>query len=118
MIQAFEILSALNLPDFTLENWRSTIRGELSRSVHYANLANWAGRETADIVYLDATGALTRYLRYSSEGAFPHQIHEDRNFVTHPIEYYLEVKSTPGRCSTRFYLSGSQYKRVCISLYE
>lgn len=31
---------------------------------------------------------------------------------TSPIEYYLEVKSTTGRCGTRFYMSGKQYERV------
>jgi hypothetical protein len=105
----------LNLANFSRENWRSTIRGELAASTHYADLANWAGRETADIVYLDTTGALTHYFRHNSEGPFPHQIQEDRNFVMRPIEYYLEVKSTTGRCSARFYMSGSQYKRVRIS---
>jgi hypothetical protein len=48
-----------------IENWRSTIRGEPAVSAHYANLVNWVGRETADIVYLDAAGALTRYLRHN-----------------------------------------------------
>jgi hypothetical protein len=112
MSQAFEILKALNLPNFTLANWRSTIRGELSGSTHYADLANWAGQETADIVYLDTTGALTDYLRQNSEGRFPHQISEYRNFGSHPIEYYLEIKSTVGVCGTRFYMSGGQYNRV------
>jgi hypothetical protein len=106
------MLSALDLPEFTLANWRSTIRGELARSTHYANMASWVGRETADIVYTDKTGALTRYLRQNSEGVFPHQIPEHWNFASRPIEYYLEVKSTTGHCGSRFYMSSGQYKRV------
>jgi hypothetical protein len=75
-------------------------------------MANWVGRETADIVYTDKTGAVTRYLRQNSEGSFPHEIPEHWNFASHPIEYYLEVKSTTGHCSSRFYMSSGQYKRV------
>lgn len=107
------MLSALGIPHFGEGNWRSTIRGELARSPRFANMANWTGRETADIVYNDDSGQLTQYLRDHSEGIFPFQIHEGRNFQTHPIEYYLEVKTTVGPCGTRFYMSSGQYKRVC-----
>lgn len=106
------MLSTLYLPNFTEANWRSTIRGELARSTRFADLANWVGRETADLVYKDETGELTRYLRDHSEGSFPYQIREDWDFQARPIEYYLEVKSTTGACGTRFYMSNGQYKRV------
>lgn len=79
-------------------------------------MANWTGRETADIVYKDDSGQLTQYLREHSEGNFPLQIREDRDFRAHPIEYYLEVKTTTGQCGTRFYMSSGQYKRVRVSL--
>jgi hypothetical protein len=75
-------------------------------------MANWVGRETADIVYKDETGDLTRYLRENCEGSFPHQILQHWDFAAHPIEYYLEVKSTTGPCANRFYMSNGQYKRV------
>jgi hypothetical protein len=75
-------------------------------------MSNWVGRETADIVYKDESGVFTQYLRENSEGVFPRQISEDRDFEEHPIEYYLEVKSTTGSCGTRFYMSNGQYKRV------
>lgn len=107
------MLNSLNLPKFSEANWRSTIRSELSRSTHFANIANWTGRETADIVYKDESGQLTQYLREHCKGDFPNQIREDRNFQTHPIEYFLEVKTTTGDCKTRFYMSSGQYKRVC-----
>ncbi|KAH6212673.1 hypothetical protein HBI42_148920 [Parastagonospora nodorum] len=108
----FELLTTLNIPNFTEANWRSTIRGELSRSTRFADMTNWTGRETADIVYKDTSGVLTQYLRDHSEGDFPPQIREDHNFDECPIEYYLEVKSTTGPCGTRFYMSGGQYKRM------
>ena len=108
-----ERLSALNLPQFSRENWQSTIRGEVSIHPRYAGLRDWLGRETTDLVYTDSTGHLTRYLRGHCNGGFPAQIVMDHDHARHPIEYYLEVKSTPGRRSTRFYMSDGQYNRVC-----
>ncbi|KAF1842835.1 uncharacterized protein K460DRAFT_367777 [Cucurbitaria berberidis CBS 394.84] len=108
----FEVLSTLNLPDFTQENWQSTIRGELQSATRYESMQNWVGRETADIVYTDHTGALTQYLRDNCTGSFPEQIPIGHDHTTMPIEYYLEVKSTTSACNTRFYLSSGQYKRM------
>ncbi|KAI4933089.1 hypothetical protein J4E85_003492 [Alternaria conjuncta] len=105
----FETLAALNLTDFTLDNWRSTIRGELSRHPRYAGIANWQGRETADIVYTDRDGTLTQWLKGRCTGGYPASSTE-RDFAKHPIEYYLEVKSTTSACETRFFLSAGQYK--------
>ncbi|KAF2825039.1 hypothetical protein CC86DRAFT_420454 [Ophiobolus disseminans] len=108
----FELLSNLNIPTFTLANWQSTIRGELSVSTHFSRISNWLGRETADLVYKDCTGDLTQYLRAHCEGSFPSQISERRNFMRDPIEYFLEVKSSTHDYSTRFYMSGGQYTRM------
>jgi hypothetical protein len=78
-------------------------------------MRNWVGRETADIVYKDDSGAFTQYLRENSEGIFPDQISGNHDFEEHPIEYYLEMKSTTGGCGTRFYMSNGQYKRAsCV----
>jgi hypothetical protein len=76
-------------------------------------MQDWVGRETADIVYQDRDGSLTQYLRDNCAGDFPDQIRIDHDFEAHPIEYYLEVKTTTSACSTKFYLSHLQYKRVC-----
>jgi hypothetical protein len=111
-LQIFELLSNIGITDFSLANWQSTIRGELSVSTHFAGLANWLGRETADLVYTDNDGTFTQYLRDHCEGSFPHQIPAARNFETHPIEYYLEVKTSTQAYDTRFYMSSGQYKRV------
>ncbi|KAH8704617.1 hypothetical protein GQ44DRAFT_819393 [Phaeosphaeriaceae sp. PMI808] len=110
----FALLTALHFPNFTEDNWRSTIRGELAGHSNFATLTPWHGRETADMVYTDSTGTFTGWLRDNSEGDFPIQISETRNFRTAPIEYYLEVKSTTRECNTRFYMSGSQYKRMQV----
>ena len=93
--------------------WRSTIRGELALHAHYAAMANWSGRETADIVYTDISGKMTRWLRRVCTGGFPDQIAKKHDFAECPIEYYLEVKSTTGACGSRFFLSSGQYKLVC-----
>ncbi|KAF2020387.1 hypothetical protein BU24DRAFT_487023 [Aaosphaeria arxii CBS 175.79] len=109
----FESLAKLGLPHFGRQNWRSTIRGTLTEHhARYSDLRNWSGLETADIVYKDDNGAFTRYLRSCCEGDFPHQIMLDHNHVAHPIEYYLEVKTTPSRYETKFYMSDVQYKRM------
>ncbi|KAF5723346.1 hypothetical protein FMUND_1980 [Fusarium mundagurra] len=86
-LYVFELLSCLNLP-----NWN-----------HYTNLQAWRGRETADLVYIDAEGHLTNtligcgYLGHDEwHGARP--------------KYYIEVKTTTGPCSTAFYMSGKQYQ--------
>ncbi|KAF2680362.1 hypothetical protein K458DRAFT_94472 [Lentithecium fluviatile CBS 122367] len=108
----FEILSNLNLPGFGRDNWQSTIRGELQGHSRYADMANWIGRETADLVYTDRDGSLTRYLRENCTGGFPSGIAANRDFVDQPIEYFLEVKTTTGGCGTRFFMSGSQFQRM------
>ncbi|KAJ8108745.1 hypothetical protein OPT61_g7958 [Boeremia exigua] len=108
----FEWLRALSLPHFTLDNWQSTIRGEVNIHPNYANVRDWSGRETTDLVYKDHTGDLTRRLRERCKGGFPVQIAIDHDHALRPVEYYLEVKSTPGQSRTRFYMSGSQYDRM------
>jgi hypothetical protein len=87
----------------------------LSGHTHYKDLEPWIGEETADIVYLDNTGGLTRYLRENCVDDFPVQIPLVHDHTTSPIEYYLEAKSTTSHCGTQFYMSGLQYKRVDIS---
>ncbi|KPM39359.1 hypothetical protein AK830_g7176 [Neonectria ditissima] len=106
-LYVFELLKTLDpsVPGFSMENWQSTIRHNVITHEEYSGNTPWPGkRETADIVYDDATGALTRtlidrdYLDASWEHARPN--------------YLLEVKTTTGPCKTPFYMSGSQYQRM------
>ncbi|KAF1971993.1 hypothetical protein BU23DRAFT_469303 [Bimuria novae-zelandiae CBS 107.79] len=110
----YEILSGLNLPGFSIDNWRSRIRGELRIHSRYAAVTNWQGRETADFVYTDRDGSLTQYLAENCSGGMPERVLDARpqGMAPKPIEYYLEVKTTTSRCDTRFYMSGSQYQRM------
>ncbi|UPX10550.1 uncharacterized protein EKO05_0001202 [Ascochyta rabiei] len=108
----FTLLSTLNLPNFNESNWPSTIRSELTGRFGFEDLTAWHGHETSDLVYKDDTGAFTEYLRNNCVGGFSPWIFETRNMQTSPVEYYLEVKSTTGRCGTRFYMSGKQYERM------
>lgn len=105
------MLSEIGLDGFSLDNWRSTIRGELSRYPKYAGLKDWEGRETADIVYQDCDGMLTEWLSILCTGDFPDSVIE-QEYAEQPIEYYFEVKTTTDACETRFFLSAGQYKRV------
>ena len=72
----------------------------------YSDLEPWDGAETADIVYDDIRGGFTEILienGYLPSGPWQY---------AHP-KYYLEVKTTTKGCNTPFYMSKSQYKRVC-----
>jgi hypothetical protein len=106
----YEFLKTLKLPSFSIDNWRSTIRGELSCSIHFADIKNWVGAGTADIVYTDTTGEMTKFLRKRCEGATL----KPWDCSSKEVEYFIEVKSTVGGYGRGFYLSGSKYKRVCI----
>lgn len=88
------------------------MRRELLHHPRYADLGDWQGRETSDFVYTDRDGKLTQYLRDHCIGSMPEGIAQNRDFTQHPLEYFLEVKSTTSICNTRFYMSGSQYRRV------
>lgn len=106
-LQVFELLKTLDpaIPEFSMENWQSTIRDYVKVHAEYSDITRWPGnRETADIVYADTTGALTKvlidcdYLSSSWEHARPN--------------YLLEVKTTTGPCRTPFFMSRLQYQRV------
>lgn len=71
----------------------------------YANMQPWHGRETADITYEDQDGDLTDLL--INKGYLAEEEWGDRK-----PQYYIEVKSTVGVCSTPFYMSDSQYHKM------
>jgi hypothetical protein len=71
----------------------------------------WIGRETADLVYTDRDGRFSDYLGDNCTGDFPTSLC-DHDFTSHPIKYYIEVKTTTGPCHSRFFLSAGQYERV------
>ena len=68
----------------------------------------WRGRETSDIVYEDMgpdyrfTALLARLGYLRAGGTPPGTI----------LRYYLEVKTTLGKCENRFFMSRAQYNRV------
>ncbi len=65
----------------------------------------WNARETADIVYDDVEGNLTRWLIDGGHLA-EHEWQRARP------QYFLEVKTTTGPCDWPFYMSKKQYERV------
>jgi hypothetical protein len=86
-----------------VSNWRSTIRKEVRVHPAYEDLEPWNGIETADFVFHDIGKDLGRELNecgYQFEG------------LSDGIKFYIEVKTTTGRCEESFYMSGSQYQRV------
>jgi hypothetical protein len=105
--QVFELLNRLSLPGFSRDNWKSTIRNEVSVCDSYRDLEPWYGAETADIVYEDSQTVLTRLL--ISKGYLPSSWSDQ-----HPT-YYIEVKTTVGPCDMDFYMSGKQYRRVSVN---
>lgn len=103
----FEILSRLEtrLPRFSRDNWQSTIRRHVKVHEDYSDMDAWNGAETADITYQDNNGVFTRLLVENG--------YLDNVWIGARPKYYLEVKTTTKECGTRFFVSKSQYQRVC-----
>ncbi|KAI1353752.1 hypothetical protein F5Y01DRAFT_50390 [Xylaria sp. FL0043] len=105
----FELLCRLNprLPNFSRANWQSTIRKFATAHPFYADMEPWSGRETADIVYPDQTGAFTELLL-------------DRGYLegdAHAWEgktptYLIEVKTTTLSANAPFFVSRRQFQRM------
>ena len=95
------------MPNFGRENWKSKIRNRVCVHEKYKDMQEWTGAETADIVYEDQ----------GPEFILTNAFSEDlcRNMIEEgsPIKYYLEVKTTTEECSSRFFVSKAQYRRVC-----
>ncbi|KAI5457847.1 hypothetical protein BGZ63DRAFT_416929 [Mariannaea sp. PMI_226] len=103
----FELLKALDpvLPNFSIDNWQSTIRSYVKTHAEYGNMAPWSGgREVADLMYDDTAGALTEL--------FIDQGYLDESWRNCRPSYLLEVKTTTSSCNTPFYMSKAQYKRM------
>lgn len=93
------------MPEFSRENWKSRIRAYVSLLEEYEGLINWRHRETADIVYNDVEGQFTEML--IDRG----YLRRDEWVDARP-KYYIEVKTTTGRCATPFYVSKNQFDLV------
>jgi hypothetical protein len=106
--QVFELLKSLDtsLPNFTLENWPSTIRSYIREHPEYRTMDPWHGRETADLIYNDTVGSLTDLL-------IEYGYLDDVTWRGARPNYLLEVKTTTGPCNNPFYMSKNQYRRVC-----
>ncbi|UPK97203.1 hypothetical protein LCI18_008138 [Fusarium solani-melongenae] len=91
------------LPDFSLQNWKSTIRKYVSPHPDYVGIQPWNHRETSDLEYADSEGALTELM--IDNGYLERDIWENKK-----PRYYLEVKTTTGPCEAPFYMSKSQYR--------
>ncbi|RYP79682.1 hypothetical protein DL769_002822 [Monosporascus sp. CRB-8-3] len=100
----FELLSSLqpNLPGFCRGNWQSLIRQYVNVHPEYRDLPRFQGEETSDIVYHDASGALTTLLIQKGYLA-------GNRWTGKTPKYYIEVKSTTDLCATPFFVSGKQY---------
>ncbi|KAF5532469.1 hypothetical protein FMEXI_12426 [Fusarium mexicanum] len=103
-LYVFELLSKLELPGWGHNNWQSTIRTYANIHPEYADLSHWPNRETADLVYPDTQGDLTRILVDAEILS--------NDWSTRRPRYYIEVKTTTGPCGTPFYMSGNQYRLV------
>ncbi|KAL7930143.1 hypothetical protein V8C35DRAFT_313668 [Trichoderma chlorosporum] len=106
-LYVFELLKTCNpsLPDFGIDNWKSTIRSYASTHPDYANMQPWHGRETSDLVYHDRMGTFTKLL--IDKCYFDASTWEQRRPT-----YHFEVKATTSSCDTRFFVSKAQYKML------
>jgi len=73
-------------------------------------------KETTDFKYEDKVGDLTRLFRTTCEGTFPSRIPERRDMSSHPITYFIEVKTTTTTGTEAFELSTQQYDLVSSQL--
>ncbi|KAK2601141.1 hypothetical protein N8I77_010611 [Diaporthe amygdali] len=104
-LYVFELLKTLDLPNFSMHQWQSTIRHYAAAHPDYADIRQWSGRETSDLTYQDVQGDFTRLLidsGYLDEELWGHR---------RPM-YFLEVKTTTGPCNTPFFVSKGQYERI------
>jgi hypothetical protein len=104
----FKILSCIQVLDFDLQNWRSSIRGYARVLPEYRELEAWPERETSDIVYDDINGVFTRLM--ISLG----YLNAD-HWAGKTPRYYIEVKCTTGACETPFIVSHHQVDLVSAS---
>ncbi|QYS99675.1 hypothetical protein H0G86_006795 [Trichoderma simmonsii] len=106
-LYVFELLKACNpsLPNFGIDNWKSTIRSYARKHPEYATMQPWHGLETSDLVYHDSMGTFTKLL--IDECYFDDSIWKDRRPT-----YHFEVKTTVSSCDTRFFVSKKQYKML------
>jgi hypothetical protein len=95
------------LPDFSRNNWQSTIRHYVTVHPEYAGMEPWTGRETSDIVYTDDEGVLTDLL--IDEGHLAREIWAGKK-----PKYFIEVKTTTASFDTPLYVSKAQYQRVSL----
>ncbi|KAI5460375.1 hypothetical protein BGZ63DRAFT_387163 [Mariannaea sp. PMI_226] len=104
LAQVFELLSQLEMPGWDRASWHSTIREYVTVHPDYSTLGPSGYRiETADLVYVDATGRLTNLL-------IDHGYLDNDGWNGARPKYYIEVKTTTGPCETPFYMSGKQYQ--------
>ena len=78
----------------------------------YADLQAPRKIEDADIVYTDDEhGTFESFLReHAHNSDFPTLPDDDDGAGIVPLQYLIEVKSTPGPCNMPFFLSKKQYK--------
>lgn len=116
----FELLLSLDLPDFGLPQWQSTIRDRARVHELYSHLQQWTGSETADIVYHDRQLRLTEILiengyLFPQSGQppfwFPESVADSWWNGPKP-KYYVEVKTTPGPLDAPFFCSEGQVQRM------
>lgn len=104
VLQIYDILSRI-LPDFSFENWTSSIRHHVSGLKEFAEIGEWPEKqETADLQYEDESGTLTKLLQKK-------QYLEEGSVIKTPY-YYIEVKTSVNDCESPFHVSNKQYRLV------
>jgi hypothetical protein len=104
----FERLRALNIQNFTIDNWQSRIRHHIRDHPDYRDLAPWTGQEVSDLMYTGNSFQLTTFLiKASRPHAHPRFLSQ---FLARPVKFHLEVKTTLGPCTTPFFMSQNQYR--------
>ncbi len=104
----FHLLAHLDpkLPDFSIKCWPSTMRKHAALHPEYADITDWQGDETADIVYHDEEGVLTQ--RLIEKGYL-----NEREWTGKTPLFNIEVKATTDTSETPCKISVFQRNMVC-----
>jgi hypothetical protein len=81
------------------------LRGYARAYEDFKDLSDYRQREISDITYTDEAGEFTRWL-------INHGYAQAESWLEKPPRYLIEVKTTTGACSERFFMSNHQAKLV------
>lgn len=109
--------------NFTIDNWRSSIRDYVKVLPDYQDVPKWDGFEVSDVMYEGHSLQLMHILLKNSVSPAPAWLDDLATALPttasgSPVNYHIEVKTTSGPRSTPFFMSKYQYKLMREKAYD